>query len=170
MLFANASAWYFPVPASCTASFYYQYFGRSHKWMIETAWVSAGTESQFPKERFQQHILEWLAASVSVPVVRAIKHPAGLLFGATKVVSEVIGFLALQKQTSPSVCVWPRGMERQEERKSWTMCCFLLIENKTYCFPLRWKHSFTSKIVFMAFFSFCVSTSFFPGNTLCCLK
>lgn len=50
------------------------------------------------------------------------------------------------------------------------MCCFLLIENKTYCFPLRWKHSFTSKIVFMAFFSFCVSTSFFPGNTLCCLK
>lgn len=80
---------------------------------------------------------EWLAASLSVPVVRAIRHPAGLSFGATEVVSKVIGFLALQKHTSPPVCVWPRGMEKHEERKSRTMWDF---------------HSFTSKSFFYGFF------------------
>lgn len=86
------------------------------------------------------HRLERLAAAV-----RAIKHPAGLSFAATEVVSKVIGFLALQKQTSLPVCVWPSEMERHKETKSTTMWRFLLIEKSL--FPLRWEHSFTSKIV-----------------------
>lgn len=89
-------------------------------------------------------------------VVRAIKHPAGLSFGATKVVSKVIGFLALQKQTSPSVCVYDqqewRGVKTGSPGR--TMCCFLLIEHKDMFSPWGTIESFRSKISLKnAFFS-----------------
>ena len=106
------------------------------------------------------HTVEWLAAPVSVPVVRAIKHPAGLSFGATEVVWKVIGFLALQTQTTPSVCVWPRGMERYKTRKSWTMWCLFLIENKLIVSP-QVETVLLPKLFFMAF-SLVFQPNFFP--------
>lgn len=106
--------------------------------------------------------VEWLATLVSMPLVKAINHPAGLLFGATKVVSKVIGFLALQKQTSPSVCVWPRRMERGGKRSLGQGGTFSWLKTNSL-FPLRGKHSFTFNRFCDIFFSLFFEPHFFPS-------
>lgn len=102
-----------------------------------------------------------LTASVSVPVVGAIWQPAGLSFGPTEVTSKVIGFLVLQKQTSPSVCVWPKSIERHKERKSRTMWYFLLTGNKLDVSP-QVETFLLPESCFIAFLSLMLQAHFFP--------